>query len=308
MSDQRLEIRLNAPGARLDQALAAAEPVYSRVQWQRFIKDGLVTVNGVPTKPSMRLHGDEQVVATLPDIRESELVPEPIPLDILYEDDDLIVINKPAGMVVHPSTSHETGTLVHAVLYHCPDLKGVGGEKRPGIVHRLDKDTSGVIVVAKSDVALRFMQDQFRARTVRKVYLALVDGRVVPTEAEIDAPIGRDPRRRRRMAVIRPGSSAFSREAQTLYSAEIHYDRHTLVRCFPRTGRTHQIRVHLAYIGHPIVGDTVYGRRKPTLRLARQFLHAAALTFRRPADNDVLTISAPLPDDLQTALDKLEAS
>jgi 23S rRNA pseudouridine1911/1915/1917 synthase len=272
------------------------------------IKDGLVTVNSEAAKASFRLDGDEQITAIMPAVTDSALVAEDITLDIRYEDADILVVNKSADMVVHPAVGHDSGTLVHAVLFHCPDLVGVGGEKRPGIVHRLDKNTSGVMVIAKSDHALRYLQDQFRERTVEKTYIALVDGLIHPAQAIIDAPIGRDPRQRKKMAVIPPGSSATSRPAQTYYSAETFFEDHTLVHCQPQTGRTHQIRVHLAFVGFPIVGDKVYGRRKPSVRLKRHFLHAAALTFRRPSDGEMMTVEAELPPELQAILDQLTLS
>ena len=193
------------------------------------------------------------------------------------------------------------------MLHHCPDLPGIGGERRPGIVHRLDKDTSGLIVIAKNDNALRYLQNQFKERTVEKEYLALVDGLIHPSQALIDAPIGRDPRQRKKMTVIPRQFCLFATGANQLCCGDIFED-HTLVRCDLHTGRTHQIRVHLAYIGFPIVGDTVYGRRKPSLQLRRQFLHAAVLTIRRPSDDQPLRLEAELPADLQAIIDQLTAS
>lgn len=306
-SPQPIELTLHEPDSRLDQALATALPELSRVQIQRLIKAGQISVAGSnKVKASQKLAGGERVTILLPAVQASDLVAEAIPLDILFEDEDLLVVNKPAGMVVHPAAGHESGTLVNAVLAHCPDLKGVGGERRPGIVHRLDKETSGLIIVAKHDQALRFLQDQFRERTIRKTYLALVEGQPEPAEARIDAPIGRDPKARKRMAVIR-GGSATAREAQTTYKVERYYEEHALVRCYPHTGRTHQIRVHMAWIGHPLVGDKVYGRRRPTLPLKRHFLHAAALQFMLPVNGNTVQLAAPLPPELQTVIDKLEA-
>lgn len=307
MSGQRVELALDAAGERLDRALAAAMPDISRAQWQRLIKEGQVTVAGEPVKASLRLEGSERVVAVIPEAEETELVAEAIPLDVRYEDDDILLINKLAGMVVHPAVGHERGTLVNAVLAYCPNLEGVGGEKRPGIVHRLDKDTSGLILVAKNDRALRHLQAQFKARTVDKVYAALVEGQIQPPAALIDAPIGRDPRQRKKMSVIltRTGSVR-ARPAQTRYRALTIYDDYSLLECELHTGRTHQIRVHLAYIGYPIVGDTVYGRRKQRIPLKRHFLHAAELTFRRPSDNEQLTFRTELPAELQAILDQLE--
>jgi 23S rRNA pseudouridine1911/1915/1917 synthase len=240
----------------------------------------------------------------IPAVVDAEVTAEEIPLDIRYEDKDLIVINKPAGMVVHPSLGHAGGTLVNALLAHCPDLDGVGGERRPGIVHRLDKDTSGLIIAAKHDQALWYLQNQFKQRTVAKVYLTLVNGSLQPPEALIDAPIGRDPRNRQKMAVVTsPNSDA--RPAQTAFRALAYYTDYTYVECRPRTGRKHQIRVHMAYIGFPIAGDHIYGRRKDRLGLPRHFLHAAELTFRRPSDGEELHLTTELPGDLTAVLASL---
>jgi 23S rRNA pseudouridine1911/1915/1917 synthase len=241
---------------------------------------------------------------------ESELTPESIPLDVRYEDDDILFVNKPAGMVVHPGTGHDSGTLVNALLAHCPDLPGIGDTKRPGIVHRLDKYTSGLLVIAKNDLAQRYLQEQFKERTVGKKYLALIHGQIQPPSALIDAPIGRDPKQRKKMSVIVPGSprarSARARPAQTHYRALTIYDDYSYLECTLHTGRTHQIRVHLAYIKYPIVGDHVYGRRKQKLLLKRHFLHATELTIKRPSDQTELTIAAELPQELQEVLNSLE--
>lgn len=295
---------LELPGERLDRALAEVMPELSRVQWQRLIRDGLVTAEGQPLKASFRLPEQLEVVVILPDIVEPAIVSEEIPLDIRYEDSDIIIINKPAGMVVHPSAGHEQGTLVNALLAYCPDLAGVGGERRPGIVHRLDKDTSGLILVAKHDRALWHLQNQFRARTVTKQYLALVEGNIQPPAALVDAPIGRDLHDRIKMAVFPPSAveRGLARPAQTRYQAQTSYGDYTLVECYPRTGRKHQIRVHLSYVGYPIVGDRIYGRRKQRLPLKRHFLHAARLTFKRPSDDKEITCEAELPEELAAVL------
>lgn len=303
---RQLELVLDAPGERLDKALAAAWPELSRSQWQQLIRQGRVLVAGTPGRANLRLEGGERVEATLPPVAETDLQAEDIPLDILYEDSNILAINKPPGMVVHPAPGHSVGTLVNAVLGYCPDLEGVGGERRPGIVHRLDRDTSGVILVAKNDHALRDLQQQFKRRTVQKRYTALVDGHIQPPQALVDAPIGRDPRHRQRMAVIRPGSSARSRKARTYYRLERMYEDHSLVTAEPQTGRTHQIRVHLAFVGYPIVGDTVYGRRKPSVPVTHHCLHAASLTFRRPGDDTELAVEAPLPEEFRRLLVELE--
>ncbi len=303
---RQLRLTLDAPGERIDKALAAAYSDLSRSQWQQLIAEGHVTVEGEIPKASLRLEGGEEVHAVLPEVKESEIVAQEIPLDIIYEDDDMLAINKPADMVVHPSPGHSEGTLVNAVLGYCPNLEGVGGERRPGIVHRLDKETSGLILVAKNDLALRHLQRQFKRRTIKKTYLALVEGHVQPPQALVDAPIGRDPNHRQRMAVIAPGSSARSRRAQTEYQLLRIYGDYSLLECYPRTGRTHQIRVHLAFAGFPIVGDTTYGRRKQRLELDRHFLHASALTFERPADDKELSLEAPLPEELKAMLELLQ--
>lgn len=262
-------------------------------------------MGGTAVKASMRLTGGEEVVVTMPPVEETDLIPEQIPLDILYEDDDMLVVNKPAGMVVHPAAGHESGTLVNAVLAHCPNLPGIGGERRPGIVHRLDKDTSGLILVAKNDEALRYLQGQFKKRTIEKVYLALTEGHFRAGEAMIDGPIGRDPRNRKRMAVIPPNAPAKSRPAQTRVTLLDYYGRYSLLECRPLTGRTHQIRVHLAFAGHPIVGDTIYGRRKGAPILSRHFLHAAGLTFKRPSDHQQMTFRTELPRELKQFLEQM---
>lgn len=300
-TNQIVEITLEDVGERLDRALAERFPDLSRMQWQRLIREGHVTVGGTRAKSSYRIEGGETLVANIPDVVEAEIAAENIPLDIRYEDSDLIVVNKPPGMVVHPSLGHAGGTLVNALLAHCPDLGGVGGERRPGIVHRLDKDTSGLIIAAKHDHALWQLQNQFKQRTVSKVYLTLVNGALQPPEALIDAPIGRDPRHRQKMAVITTGSGD-ARPAQTAFKALTYYPDYTYVECRPRTGRKHQIRVHMAYIGYPVAGDIIYGRRKDKLNLKRHFLHAAELTFRRPSDGEEIHMTAELPEDLASAL------
>ncbi len=304
---ETLRLALDAAGERVDRALADAWPDLSRAQWQRLIREGRVLIGGAPVKASYRVSPGDVALAEIPDPVATVLVPEPIPLDIRYEDADLLVVNKPAGMVVHPGTGHETGTLVHAVLAHCPDLPGIGGEIRPGVVHRLDKDTSGLVIMAKHERALRHLQGQFRARAVTKAYLALVDGQIHPPRARIDAPIGRDPANRKRMSVV-TAEGARKRDAITEVEAVEFFRQHTLVRCRPITGRTHQIRVHLAYMGFPIVGDRVYGLRRPRLRLARHFLHAEAIAFRRPADDAILSLSAELPLELDAVLTRLRQS
>ncbi len=308
-------------GARLDRWLAAELPDRSSSEIQRWIKDGRVWVDGIVAKASRKLEPGQAVGLSIPAPTPAESVqPEDIPLDILYEDDDLIVINKPAGMVVHPSPGHAGGTLVNAILHHCPDIEGVGGERRPGIVHRLDKETSGVMVVAKNDRAHRDLQAQFKARTIYKEYLALVEGRLDPPAGRMDAPLGRHPTDRVRQAILPPDpvtGVSRGRDAVTeyhtlgVYSAPIRGGSaatglFTLARVVLHTGRTHQIRVHFAWRKHPVVGDTLYGYKRQRLDLKRQFLHAHKLGLHLPGDGGRRTFTAPLPPDLQAVLDFLE--
>lgn len=312
-----LIVAATAAGERLDKWLAGQLAEHSRSAIQRWVAESRVTLAGRPLKPSYRVAAGDELVVAIPAPEDYAVEPEPIPLAILYEDRDLLVINKPAGMVVHPAAGNWRGTLVNAVLYHCPTLEGVGGARRPGIVHRLDKDTSGVILVAKNDAAHRALQGQFKARAVHKTYLALVHGWISPPQGEINAPIGRDARNRQRMAVV---ALAHGRAAVTQYVARGYYEqlpglgrssgsaapRYTLLACHPLTGRTHQIRVHLAHIHHPIVGDPVYGGvRKDATACPRQFLHAERIRFHLPAADQVVEFSAPLPADLQAVLGKL---
>ena len=290
-------------GERLDKWLVGRLPDRSRAEVQRWISAGLVSRGSQALKASYRLSAHEVITVSIPPAESYQVAPEPIPLTILYEDDDLLVVDKPAGMVVHPAAGNWHGTLVNAVLFHCPGLAGVGGTGRPGIVHRLDKDTSGLIVVAKNDQAHRALQAQFKERTVEKTYLALAHGRVAPSRGEIQAPIGRDPRQRRRMAVL---PAPLGRPSTTQYEVKGYYSNYTLLACHPLTGRTHQIRVHLAYIKHPLVGDEVYGKRRASVPVPRQFLHAERLRFHLPANGQPVEFTAPLPDDLGAVLRALE--
>ena len=316
----------SAAGQRLDRWLTDQFEEESRSAIQRWIDKGLVTVDGMRAgKAGVLLEAEAEIeVATPPAAVETSLRPEHIPLDIIFEDDDLLVIDKPAGLVVHPGPGHTAGTLANAVLHHCPELEGIGGEKRPGIVHRLDKGTSGVIVVAKNDTAMRFLQEQFAGRTVYKEYLALLEGRVEPPRGRIDAPIGRHPTRRQRMAVLPAPSGSRSddgggrtvagaREAVTEYEClQVYEDqssgqtvRFSLVRAHLHTGRTHQIRVHFAWRQHPVTGDTEYGYKRPRLALKRPFLHAHRLGIRLPGTVEQQVFESPLPADLQRILDRL---
>ncbi len=297
-------------GERLDKWLAGQLPDRSRSEIQRWIEAGLVTRGTRVLKASYRVADGDTITVEAPEPQDYEVAPEAIPLDVVYEDADLLVINKAAGMVVHPAVGNWHGTLVNAILHHCPDLEGVGGLHRPGIVHRLDKDTSGLILVAKNDSAHRVLQAQFQVREVKKTYLALAYGRVTPASFLVDAAIGRDSRDRKRMAVLPAGKG---RAAVTRFEVLGYYTSgstgdFTLLACQPFTGRTHQIRVHLAYVRHPIVGDATYGgKRKPFLPCPRQFLHAHRLRFRLPGTGAEVEFTAPLPADLQGVLERLQS-
>jgi 23S rRNA pseudouridine1911/1915/1917 synthase len=243
------------------------------------------------------------VLIQIPPPQPTKLIAEDIPLDIVFENDDLMVVNKPAGMVVHPSAGHQSGTLVHAALAHDPDIEGVGGVQRPGVVHRLDKDTSGLIILAKNDLTHQWLQKQFSLREVEKIYLALVDGAPPTPRGRVEAAIGRDPVDRKKMAVVPPGKG---RSAVSEYITLQKYAGHTFLEVHPISGRTHQIRLHLAFLNCPIVGDRVYGHRHPSLPLKRQFLHAARLRIRIPGETELTEYEASLPVDLSGILESLE--
>lgn len=293
----------NETPERLDRFLSSQLPEFSRTRLQGLITEGFVRVNGLAvTKNGHKLLAGDRIEVRIPPAAPTTLIPEPIPLDVLFENSDVVVINKSAGMVVHPAAGHDRGTLVHALLGHLPDLEGIGGEERPGIVHRLDKETSGLMIVARNERAHRYLQDQFRLRRVEKTYLALVDGRPPTPGGRIEAPIGRDPIQRKRMAILPPGKG---REAISEYHTLETFPAHTLLEVHPLTGRTHQIRLHMAFLGCPIVGDTVYGRKKPTLPISRHFLHAFRLKIILPGETSPRTFEAPLPDELLFLLNGL---
>jgi len=303
MAERVVTFASHAVGERLDKLIAAEVADLSRTQVQRLMDEGCVKLNDqVVTKAGQRLETPAQIEVHIPPLAPSSYLPEKIPLDILFENDDLLVINKPAGMVVHPSAGHFQGTLVNAILGHDPDLEGVGDEQRPGIVHRLDKDTSGLIVVAKTDAAHAELQRQFKEREVDKLYLALLDGQPPTDTGRIEAAIGRDVKQRKQMAVV---SEQRGRSAVTEYRVLEKFPAHTLVEAKLLTGRTHQIRLHFAYLKCPVAGDTVYGRRRPSLPLERQFLHAARLSLQLPGSGEKKTFSAPLPEDLAGVLKSL---
>ena len=297
-----LELTADRGGERLDTFIARRCPELSRSHARRLIDEGLVSVNGRQAKPSERVRAGLSVSVIVPPPETITLVPEAIPLTIIYQDGDIIVLDKPAGLTVHPAPGHPSGTLVNALLAACPDLRGIAGTLRPGIVHRLDKDTSGLMVVAKNDRAQRALQRQLKDRDVRKTYLALVRGVPAPREGTIASPIGRHPKNRKKMAVVADG-----REATTRYRVreEIAGGQYSLLEVEPVTGRTHQIRVHLAAVGHPVVGDATYGR--PSAAVGRQFLHAHKLAFAMPLGGRTVEFESPLPADLREALSQLRA-
>jgi 23S rRNA pseudouridine1911/1915/1917 synthase len=288
---------------RLDKFLVERLPDFSRSRLQALIKEGKVSVSGTQVqKAGFMLEGGEQVSIEIPAPQPASFTPEEIPLDIVFENDDLLVVNKPAGMVVHPAAGHLSGTLVHAALAHSPEMEGIGGEQRPGIVHRLDKNTSGLILLAKNDKTHRWLVNHFRERLVKKVYLALVDGKPPTPNGRVETPIGRSSADRKKMAVV---SSTHGRDALTEYWTIEAFAEHTLVEVHPITGRTHQIRIHMEFLGCPVAGDTVYGRRHSTIPVERHFLHAARLSIQLPGENSLRTFEAPLPAELQEVLDSL---
>jgi 23S rRNA pseudouridine1911/1915/1917 synthase len=299
-------------GERLDRALATLYPEHSRSFIAKLIEQERVAIDGrIVTKPSLRVSAGQEVSLDVPPPAPSTAASQDLPLTVLYEDDDLVVIDKPAGLVVHPAAGHSDGTLVNALLFHVRDLSGVGGELRPGIVHRLDKDTSGVMVIAKNDEAHRALTAAWNTDAVRKEYLAIVYGTPSPARGTIDAPIARDPRNRKRMAVV-PGGRA----AVTEYEVVEPLRYLSVVRCRLRTGRTHQIRVHMKHLGHPIVGDPVYSgpqwkgipdkrMQKAIASLGRQALHATRLTIVHPRSGEALTFESGLPEDLDALVSRL---
>ncbi|OAQ02185.1 pseudouridine synthase [Ligilactobacillus aviarius] len=284
---------------RIDKVLTTLEPEITRSQLKNLINDGHVTVNGQPVKPKYKVQSGDKISLVKPEPQSLELTPENIPLDIVYEDDDVIVVNKPQGMVVHPAPGHPDHTLVNALLYHSP-LSTINGTFRPGIVHRIDKDTSGLLMVAKNDLAHQSLAEQLRNKTNQREYLALVYGQIKEDEGTIDAPLGRNPQDRKKQAVVKGG-----RHAVTHFKVMKRYDNFTLVKCILETGRTHQIRVHMKYIGHPLVGDPLYGPRK-VIGKNGQFLHAALLGFKHPRTGKEMVFKAPLPENFQKMLDKLD--
>ena len=289
-------------GVRLD-AFLSADGALTRSQAARLIAEGRVRVNGKPAAKSARLSGGETVTVDVPQLRETALPPQDIPLDVVYEDDDVIVVNKPTGLVVHPAPGHPDGTLVNALLHHCGDsLSGIGGEKRPGIVHRIDRDTSGLIIAAKNDAAHLALSAQLKDHSLSRTYECLVTGNMKQDSGTVDAPIGRSSADRKKMAVVPTG-----RRAVTHWEVVARYPGVTHLRCRLETGRTHQIRVHMAYIGHPILGDTVYGAKKPVPGLTGQCLHATGLRFIHPRTGEPVELHCPLPPEFTAMLQKLQS-
>ena len=300
---ENIEIIAAESGTRIDAWLSANVPDLTRNAAQRLLTEGMVTVNGKPPKKNYKVSAGDAVTVTIPDIAEVPLVPQNIPLDIVFEDEDVVVVNKPRGMVVHPAPGHPDGTLVNALMYHCGDsLSGVGGEKRPGIVHRIDKDTSGLLIVAKNDAAHLALSAQLSDRSLSRVYRAVVVGNLKQDSGTVDAPIGRHPNDRKKMTVTHQNS----RNAVTHWSVLERYRGYTHVRCKLETGRTHQIRVHMAHIGHPLLGDEVYGHAKlPEKGLVGQCLHAKELQFIHPRTGEAVHLDTELPDYFKEVLTRL---
>ncbi len=290
-------------GERLDAFLARSELGLSRSAVQKLMEEGCVRRNGKPGKKNDRLEPGDVVEVTIPEPREVDVAPREMKLDIVYEDEDVVVINKPKGLVVHPAAGHQDDTLVNGLLYAMGDsLSGINGELRPGIVHRIDKDTSGLLAVAKNDLAHAVLASQLKDHTMARTYEAIVCGTLKEDSGTVDAPIGRHPTDRKKMCVTQRNS----KPAVTHWEVVRRYRGYTHIRCRLETGRTHQIRVHMAYIGHPILGDTVYGRKKPELGQDSQCLHAGALCFRHPRDGRPVMVFAPLPEYFKQVLEKLE--
>ena len=301
MEPIRLRASEESKNQRLDAFLASSLDGLTRSQATRLIESGEVAVDGRAVSKSYKLAGGEDIAVTLPEPEPVEAVPQDIPLDVVYEDADVIVVNKPSGMVVHPAPGHPDGTLVNALLYHCAGtLSGVGGALRPGIVHRIDRDTSGLIIAAKNDAAHQYLSAQLADHTLARTYECIVVGALREDRGTVDAPIARHPTDRKRMAVVAGG-----REAVTHWEVIARYPGYTHVRCRLETGRTHQIRVHMAYIGHPILGDTVYGAKREVPGLTGQCLHAVGLRFLHPRTHEVVELSCPLPEEFTRMLQKI---
>ncbi|WP_407268034.1 RluA family pseudouridine synthase [Radiobacillus sp. PE A8.2] len=299
MTEHRHTVEQDEQGLRIDKLLSKVDTDTSRSQIQAWIKEDHVTVNGSPIKNNYKCQAGDDIAWEIPEVKELDVVAEDIPLEIVYEDKDLLVVNKPRGMVVHPSAGHASGTLVNALLYHCQDLSGINGVLRPGIVHRIDKDTSGLLVVAKNDLAHISLAEQLKDKHVERKYMAIVHGEISHEYGTIEAPIGRDPKDRQKMAVVDDG-----KDAVTHFEVIDRFQNFTFIECKLETGRTHQIRVHMQYIGHPLAGDPKYGPRK-TLELDGQALHASVLGFEHPQTSEWLSFQADPPKVFADALNDL---
>lgn len=298
-----MTLTLKTDGLRLDAALSELLPELSRSAVQRLLEGGQVRLNGAAVKKNAKLPAGTVLNVEIPEVKPTENAAQDIPLDVVYEDDDVIVVNKPKGLVVHPAPGHPDGTLVNALLHHCGDsLSGIGGEKRPGIVHRIDKDTSGLLIVAKNDFAHAHLAAQLKDHSLARTYACIVCGNIREDAGTIDAPIGRSEVDRKKMSVTEKNS----RNAVTHWRVVERYRGYTQLECRLETGRTHQIRVHLAWQNHPIVGDTVYGHKKAELGLDSQCLHARELTFCHPRSGERMTVRCPLPDYFLAVLEKLK--
>ena len=302
---QRLTVSPEDAGVRIDKYLAEQLPDITRSYLQKLLKDGSVQMNGKPVKASTKTAVGAVIALTIPEPEEPEILPENIPLDILYEDSDVILINKPKNMVVHPAAGHYTGTLVNALMYHCRgDLSGINGVLRPGLVHRIDKDTTGVLIVCKNDRAHNALAEQLKEHSITRKYRAIVCGNLKEDEGTVDAPLGRHPQDRKKMAIVRSGG----KRAVTHYRVLERFGNDTYIECQLETGRTHQIRVHMASLGHPLLGDEIYGRAKSPFKLEGQTLHAMVLGFIHPTTGEYMEFEAPLPEYFEKLLEKLRKS
>lgn len=302
---QRLTVSPEDAGVRIDKYLAEQLPDITRSYLQKLLKDGSVQMNGKPVKASTKTAVGTVIALTIPEPEEPEILPENIPLDILYEDSDVILINKPKNMVVHPAAGHYTGTLVNALMYHCRGaLSGINGVLRPGIVHRIDKDTTGVLIVCKNDRAHNALAEQLKEHSITRKYRAIVCGNLKEDEGTVDAPLGRHPQDRKKMAIVRSGG----KRAVTHYRVLERFGNDTYIECQLETGRTHQIRVHMASLGHPLLGDEIYGRAKSPFKLEGQTLHAMVLGFIHPTTGEYMEFEAPLPEYFEKLLEKLRKS
>ncbi|WP_211654493.1 RluA family pseudouridine synthase [Planococcus alpniumensis] len=299
MEELTIHITEEQKGERIDKVISAVDEEWSRSQISNWVKDGHIKVNGETVKPNYKVRLQDEILITPPLLEELDAEPENLDLDIVYEDEDVLVVNKPKGMVVHPAPGHASGTLVNGLMYHCTDLSGINGIVRPGIVHRIDKDTSGLLMVAKNDLAHTSLVDQLVEKSVTRKYLALVHGHIAHDKGTIEAPIARDPKERQKMAVVDKG-----KHAVTHFTVLERFGDFTLVECRLETGRTHQIRVHMRYIGFPLVGDPKYGPRK-TMDVGGQALHAGVIGFIHPRTKEYLEFSAPLPTEFEELLETL---